>query len=492
MYRVNRFELVRRAVLVDGMSRREAARQFGIHRRTVSKMLEYALPPGYRSKEPRKKPKIGLFLTKIEEILKQDESAPRKQRHTGQRIYERLRDEFGYEGGPWQVCRAIRVIKDKPKEAFVPLVSIPGEAQADFGESVVEIDGIRRKAHAFVMVLPFSGVWFMCMYPSENAESFCDGHVRAFRSFGGTPRRSIYDNPGYAVDCQGASLTGRERVLRQMFAELRSACLFEAVFANPRSGNEKGSVERKVATTRSSLMVPVPKATSFEELNERLLQKALQFKQNCELFAQDRAALLPLADYEPCRLVLAKADKLCLVCFEGSRYSVPTRYAQRSVMIRATPFKIEIVSTKEVVATHERSLVKDGVSAPIEHYIDLLEQKPRAVRTALPVIKAGLPDVFELFRRKAEDGTSAGDLRFVAVLRMLGEFGVEPLAAALQKALAQSIIEPSDIRLLVLKETERLPPNLCIECRLPDGRKTPRVDRPPLAEYGHLLAGAAR
>lgn len=474
------------------MSKREASREFGVDRRSVGKMLEHPVPPGYRLARPRKKPKMEGFVPRIEAILKEDQSAPKKQRHTSQRIYERLRDEFGYTGGPCQVRRIVAKLKDKTKEAFIPLVSIPGEAEADFGESVVEISGLRRKAHGFHMILPHSGVWFMRLYPSENAESFCEGNSLAFRFFGGTPKRIVYDNPAYAVNCKGAPLTGRERALQEMFGQLRSACLFEAAFANPRSGNEKGSVERKVATARASLMVPVPKAASFEELNERLLQKALEFKEKSEIFAQDAAAFLPLADYEPRRLVSAKADKLSLVTFETNQYSVPTRFAQRSLLVRATPFKVEILNSKEVIASHERSLVKGRVTTLIEHYIDLLEQKPRAARTALPVLQAGLPDIFELYRQKAEDGTAAGDRKFVAVLRFLGEFGVERVASALRLANERGLIEPADIRLLMLKEAEGLPQSLCIAWKLPDGRKTPMVKRPPLSEYGHLLAAGAR
>lgn len=171
------YELVRRAVLVDGMSRRSASREFGVDRRIVSKMLANPIPPGYRQVKPRPKPKMEGFVSPIEQILKEDETAPRKQRHTAKRVYERLRDEFGYTGGVCQVRREVRRLRERPKEAFVPLVSMPGEAEADFGESIVEIAGVRRKAHGFLMILPLSGVWFLKMYPAENAESFCDGNA---------------------------------------------------------------------------------------------------------------------------------------------------------------------------------------------------------------------------------------------------------------------------------------------------------------------------
>ena len=99
------------------------------------------------------------------------------------------------------------------------------------------------------MVLPQSGVWFMRLYPAENAESFCDGNASAFSFFGGVPTRIVYDNAGYSVKRGSGPLKGRERELCTLFSELRSAFLFEAAFAAPRKGNEKGSVERHVGTT---------------------------------------------------------------------------------------------------------------------------------------------------------------------------------------------------------------------------------------------------
>ena len=48
MYKVDLYVRVRRACMVEGMSSREAARVFGLHRDTVRKMLEHSVPPGYR------------------------------------------------------------------------------------------------------------------------------------------------------------------------------------------------------------------------------------------------------------------------------------------------------------------------------------------------------------------------------------------------------------------------------------------------------------
>ena len=491
MYGLDSYELVRRSVIVGGMSKRAAAREYGVNRRSVDKIVENAVPPGYVQSGLRRKPVLGDYMVKIEEILLKDsEGAPNKQRHSGQRIYERLRDEFGYTGGSTQVRGYVSELRARSREAFIPLVSLPGEAQSDFGEASIDIAGRRTKCHAFLMVLPQSGVWFMRLFPAENAESFCEGNAAAFAFFGGVPTRIVYDNAGYAVKRGSGPLKGRARELCTLFSELRSAFLFEAAFAAPRKGNEKGSVERHVGTLRQSLLVPVPSTDSFEELNARLLAKAIQHKERSELFAKE--TLMPLADYSACRLVERKADKLSLVKFEGNSYSVPTKFVLRPLLVKVTPFHLEIFSGKELVATHLRSYDKDRVVTLLWHYLDLLERKPRAARTALPVLQAGLPDIFEAYRRRVEDGTGAGDRRFIAVLRLGQELGNERIACALARADVLGAKEPAEIRMLALRETEAPTATLCMGWKLPENRQSPRVNRPPLTEYTRLLAGAGQ
>ena len=90
---------VRHAVQIEGLSRREAGRRFGIDPRTVGKMMLFSVPPGYRRREPAAKPKLDPFIPVIDRILGDDKSRPKKQQHTAKRIFERLRDEHGFTGG---------------------------------------------------------------------------------------------------------------------------------------------------------------------------------------------------------------------------------------------------------------------------------------------------------------------------------------------------------------------------------------------------------
>ena len=138
---------VRYAVQIEGISRREAARRFGIDPRTVSKMLSFSVPPGYRRSRPPRRPKLDPFIGIIDAILEEDKSRPRKQRHTSKRIFERLRDEHGYCGGLTIVKDYVFARRQRQREVFVPLRHEPGHAQVDFGEAVAVIGGVERKIH---------------------------------------------------------------------------------------------------------------------------------------------------------------------------------------------------------------------------------------------------------------------------------------------------------------------------------------------------------
>src|SRR4051794_3606698 len=123
---------VRYAVQIEGLSRRGAARQFGIDPRTVAKMLAFSVPPGYRRRRPPARPKLDPFTGIIDGILAEDEGRPRKERHTSKRIFERLRDEHGYAGGFPIVKDSLRARRLWRREGVRPLGRGPGLVQAGF------------------------------------------------------------------------------------------------------------------------------------------------------------------------------------------------------------------------------------------------------------------------------------------------------------------------------------------------------------------------
>jgi transposase len=214
---------VRYAVQIEGISRREAARRFGIDPRTVAKMLSFSVPPGYRRRQPPKRPKLDPFVGIIDQILEEDQGRPAKQRHTAKRIFERLRDEHGYAGGLTIVKDYVLVRRQHPREVFVPLRHDPGHAQVDFGAALAVIGGVERMVHVFAMDLPHSDAGFVQAYPAETTEAFCAGHVAGFAFFGKVPASILYDNTKLAV----ARILGDGRRQRtRVFSELQSHHLF--------------------------------------------------------------------------------------------------------------------------------------------------------------------------------------------------------------------------------------------------------------------------
>jgi transposase len=363
VYKVEVYARVRRVIQVDGMSIREAARQFGLARKTIRKMLAYSIPPGYDRKKPAVKPKLGPWLGIIDQILEDDLTQPKKQRHTAKRIWERLKAEHAFTGGYTVVKDYVREARVRHKEVFVPLAHPPGGAQADFGEAVVVIAGVEQKAHFLCMDLPHSDDSFVVAFPAENTESFLEGHNRAFAHFGGVPNTILYDNTRIAV----AKITGSgERKPTEAFSELQSHYLFAAKFGRPGKGNDKGNVEGLVGYARRNFMVPVPRMASWEVLNQHLIQQCIERRAKkvygeaetiAERFQRDKEKLLalPATPHEACDKRTTRASSQALVRYETNDYSVPVAYGHRQVLVKAFVWEVVISASNEVIARHTRS-----------------------------------------------------------------------------------------------------------------------------------------
>src|ERR1019366_6733167 len=290
-------------------------------------------------RQPVKRPKLGPWLGAIDAILEDDKRRPARQRHTAKRIFERLRAEYAFSGGYTIVKDYVRTQRLRSQEMFVPLVHAPGEAQAEFGEALVVVAGVERKAHYLAMALPHSDDGFVAAFPAETTEAFLEGHVRAFAYFGGVPTRILYDNAKIAV---AKILGGEERKKTKAFSELQSHYLFADKFGRPAKGNDKGKVEGLVGYARRNFMVPIPRVSSWEELNTRLEAESQKRRLRRlrghseaigERFRRDHAAMLPLpaVPYEACEKIAGRVSSLSLVRYRSNDYSVPTQYGHRQL-----------------------------------------------------------------------------------------------------------------------------------------------------------------
>lgn len=456
---------VRRYVLVEGFSRREAARFFGIDRETVAKMLKHAVPPGYRRELPPRKPKIDPYRGVIDHILETDRTKPRKQRHTALRIFQRLRAEHGFTGGRTIVKDYVQAWYEHTREVFVPLTHDPGHAQVDFGEAVVVIAGRECKAHFFALDLPHSDAGFVIAYPAETSEAFCDGHVQAFAFLGGVPRSILYDNTKIAV---AAILGDRRRKRTRIFDELASHYLFADRFGRVGKGNDKGNVENLVKFSQRRYFTPVPQVASWDELNEHL-RAACTARLSDHIrdgggetiavrLERDRAAFLPLppVPYDACQRVPAMAHSTALVRYKTNDYSVPVAFAHRDVLIRAYVHEIVICHGAAVIARHRRSYERhDEIYDPI-HYLPLLERKPGALDQASPLVGWELPEAFLTLRRLLEARLGkAGRREYIQTLRLIETFTLDQVNRGVLEALRLSAISYDAIKHLIVAGLER-------------------------------------
>ena len=491
------YSRVRRACHVEGMSRREAARLFGIDRKTVSKILEHSVPPGYRRSKSPVRPKLDPFIPIIDQILEDDKSKLKKQRHTAKRIHARLREEHGFTGGITIVTDYVREKKRRSKEVFVPLSHTPGHAQVDFGETLGIIGGVECKLHYFVMVLPHSDAIFIKAYPAETTEAFCDSHNAAFAFFGGVPLSVLYDNTKIAV----AKICGdgaRERT--RSFAELQSHYLFGDKFGRPAKGNDKGHVEGGVGYGRRNFMVPAPRFESFEALNAWLEEQCLR-RQNSivrghdatigERLLRDLDALmgLPAVPYDACEKISTRATSISMVRYRSNDYSVPVAYAHHEVQVRGYIHEVVIGCGPEVIARHKRSYDKaDTLYDPL-HFLPLLEQKVGALDQAAPLQGWELPDDFAIFHRLLEARMGKpGKREYVQVLRLLETFEMAHVHAGVCQALDLGAIGYDAVKHLVLCRIERRPPKLDLDVYpfLPAAQ----VETTKAASYKVLMAEA--
>lgn len=469
MKNVELYAKVRHAVRIEGLSERAAARRFGIDARTVNKMMKFSVPPGYRRSKPPVKPKLDPFIMIIDGILADDKSRPKKQQHTSQRIFERLRDEHSFTGGITIVKDYVAGWRQQAREMFVPLVHPPGHAQADFGEAVGVIGGVERKIHFFAFDLPHSDSCFVVGYPAETTEAFCDGHVRAFAFFGGVPKSILYDNTKIAV---ARILGDGKRQRTRVFTELQSHYLFEDRFGRPGKGNDKGKVEGLVGYARRNFLVPIPVFESFEALNAHLLdccRKRMGDRLRGhgetigERLERDLAAFqTPLpAPYDACEKVPTSVSSLSLVRYRLNDYSVPTSFGHREVIARGYVHEVVISCGAQVIARHPRSYEREDFVFDPLHYLALIEQKIKALDQAAPLAGWQLPEEFATLRRLLEARMGKqGKREFVQVLRLMEAFKIEEVTAAVRDAIARGAIGFDAVKHLVLCRIERRPPRL--------------------------------
>ena len=360
-------EYIRKLYHMEGWSIRRISRQLPVSRPTIRKMLLDSEIPKYNLTKPRPSPVMDEFRPILQQWLLADQSAPPKQRHTAARMYERLRDEYGFTGAESTVRRVVSQLRKSVPECFIPLAAVPGEQfQVDFGHALVNINGIETKVCLFCMKLKYSHVPFVWAFPTERLEAFLEGHVLGFEYYGGVAEQGLYDNAKTQVV---KMLEGPLREEHEWFSSLRSHYLFNSHFCRPRRGNEKGAVENLVKYVRQHVLVPVPFFYSWNELNEKLLQWCEKEKlRHLSLWEEEQSALreLPSTRFCAARPQVAQVSSYSLVTVDRNRYSVPSDFVGQNLLAKAYVDRIDILSRDQVIASHKRHYGRGHTSLQLE------------------------------------------------------------------------------------------------------------------------------
>jgi transposase len=461
MISVEQRERIRRAYFVEEKSIRQIARELKCSRRSVRQAIASAEPGAYTLRSPRRAPVLGPYKERIRELLAENDRLPRKQRYTGHKICEQIQ-KAGYAGSESNVRHYLAQLRQEKKRrlVFIPLEFDPGgDAQVDWGEAIAIIAGERIKVQLFYMRLSYSRRLFMMAFPTQRQESFFEGHVHAFHHFQGVPRRISYDNLKVAVL---RILEGRNRREQQAFVIFRSHYLFESHFCTPGKGNEKGSVEHSVGYGRRNFMVPIPEVASFQELNESLLEQCQaddqrQVKGQKTTIGQawelEKPCLHPLPshDFDCCVTRPVALNPYSQVIFETNRYSVPVEQAYRNLVLKAYPFRVEVLHLNKVIARHPRCYGREEEIFDPLHYLSLLEQRPGAFDHAKPIRRwrQEWPPVYERFlRRLRMEGQGGQGVReFVRVLKLHRDHPAELVAQAVTQALEYGCLHADGVEL---------------------------------------------
>jgi transposase len=483
--RVELYATIRRDARA-GLSGRALQRKHGVGYNTVAAALESAWPEP-RKKSGKRASRLDPFRPVIDGWLRDDLDAPRKQRHTAKRIFDRLLDEH-HAGGVVSYGmvrdyvatrrREIRVEAGRePVDAFVPQDHKPGrEAEVDFGEVAVRLRGELVTCTLFSLRLSYSGKAVHWISASAGQEAFFEGHVHAFEVLGGVPTGKIrYDNLKAAV----SSVVGfsRQRVETDRWTAFRSHYAIDAFYCQPgiHGAHEKGGVEGDIGWFRRNHLVPIAEVNSIAELNTMVDAWDLADENRRigsrahtvgEHFAAEQLLLAPLPEdsIETGRWFTPRVDRYAQITVRMNTYSVPAKFVGRQLRVLLHASELVVYDGRTEVARHERLMTKGATRVDLDHYLEVLLRKPGALpgATALEQARAAgrftpIHDAWWAAARKTH-GDTEGTRALIEVLLLHRHLPHDQVVAGIAAALNAGALTADAVALEARKTSEQLKP----------------------------------
>lgn len=439
-----------RQSFINGESQRQIAQRLGISRPTVKKYCEGDAHPDVRKPYERPPDTITEGVKQfILDCFKSDKEANlKKQKHTAKRIYDRLVEERNFSGAESTIRKAVKELRAEqivPPGAIMPLSYEPGEAiQIDWGEATGYIDGEKTKLYIFCGRLCFSCDIFVMAFKSPNQEAFLEAQQVMFDFFGGIAKRVIFDNAKVAVK-EGFGLYAKPQ---SKYLSFSAHYAFSQDFCNPGKGNEKSLVENLVGYSRRNFLVPIPRVSSIDELNQKLWNDCLKYRENHKVQNRNNSVSvmyqeelrflnsIPRFRFDTSKTVVASVDDYSTVRFEKNNYSVPTKHLRKDVTVKGYGNYIRILYQNVEIARYIRCYFYGRTEYKLEHYIDLLERKPRSVFNSKPVKDNVAKALLDWGRQ-----LPGGNKEMVKLLRLCVDYGEEKILSI--KDLIPSHIVPT-------------------------------------------------
>ncbi|GAA1836508.1 IS21 family transposase [Agromyces salentinus] len=460
--RVDVFARIRRDARIEGLGIRALARRHGVGRQTVRQALASPEPPPKKTRV-RTAPRLDRFKPLIDAMLREDLDAPRKQKHTATRVFDRLIAEHGATELSYSTVRnyvrtrrpQIDAASGRPFDVFVPQEHAAGaEAEVDFGEVWVVLAGVKTKCHMFVFRLSHSGKAVHRVYSTQSQEAFLEGHIDAFEEIGGIPTRYIkYDNLTAAVQSVLYG-RGRDRIENERWVLFRSHYGFDSFYCQPgiKGAHEKGGVEGEVGRFRRKRLTPMPVVNSLAELNARIRRwdaeddgrrVASRIRTVGQDFAteQPRLSPLPFERFDPGLTLHPRVDRSALITVRMAKYSVPARMIGRNVRVSLRASEVVVFDGHTEIARHERVVARGGHAVDLDHYLEVLRHKPGAMPGSTALARAresgaftAAHDAFWQAARKV-DGDTVGTRALIDVLLLHRSMRAADVIAGIRAAL---------------------------------------------------------